>query len=101
MPSAQRGCGARRACARFAREAKGAHERENHDDDQDDANDAYAAVAVSVAVAPKGEDAAAPQAAEQEQEKDDDKDESFISDTAGSYGLRNAIIRFAREAKDP
>jgi hypothetical protein len=55
---------------------KASHEREDDDDDQDDADDADAAVAKSVAVAPIGEDAAAPQAAEQEQEKKADKDES-------------------------
>ena len=55
---------------------KAPHERESDEDDQDDADDADAAVAKSVAVAPIGKDAAAPQAAEQKQEKKADKDES-------------------------
>jgi hypothetical protein len=67
---------ARTACAIPAVKLKAPREREDDDDDQDDAAAADAAEAKPVAVAPIGDDAAAPQAAEHEQKKKADKDES-------------------------
>jgi len=74
---------------------KAPHQREDHSNDQNDPDNADAAVAISVAVTPIGEDAAAPQATEWEQEKRTTR-MTPISDSVVSYGLKDSNIQRER-----